>query len=212
MFARQWCVRETKAARWMTRRSRRCGRAPVESGVAFREGGRVAEDGARHGVRVAGRPGTADRRRISGWVAHRNARATATRIVPVVSVTPRRDHLGRAGHLPPHPPHRGDHLGHPDLGGHRGRRDRVRRARLCRARISAIASRAGVNQQLISYYFDGEGLVPGAATRLRRADPGGTGRGPPARDGRDHRLLAQVGAPSNGTPGIEPDEWSHLMH
>jgi TetR/AcrR family transcriptional regulator len=29
------------------------------------------------------------------------------------------------------------------------------------ARISAIASRAGVNQQLISYYFDGkEGLVP----------------------------------------------------
>jgi hypothetical protein len=104
----------------------------------------------RHGAWVAGRPDTADRRRSSGWVAHRNARATATRIVPVVSVTPRRDHLGRAGHLPPDPPHRGDHLGHRDLVATEAAVTEFGEHGYAGARISAIASRAGVNQQLIS--------------------------------------------------------------
>ena len=195
----------------MTRRLRRCGcgRWMRSSRGCIRRMRPRRWDGARHGAWVAGRPDTADRRRSSGCVAHRNARATATRIVPVVSVTPRRDHLGRAGHLPPH---RRDHLGHRDLGGHRGRRDRVRRARLCRGpdQRDRVASRGQPAADLVILRRRGAGT--GRCDRWRRADPGGTGRGSPARASRDHRLLAQVGAPSNGTPGIEPDEWPHLMH
>jgi TetR/AcrR family transcriptional regulator len=100
-------------------------------------------------------------------VAHRNARATATRIVPVVSVTPRRDHLGRAVHLPPHPPHRGDHLGHRDLGAIEAAVTEFGEHGYAGVRISAIASRAGVNQQLISYYFDGKGLYRALQDRWR---------------------------------------------
>src|ERR1700721_2177322 len=48
------------------------------------------------------------------------------------------------------------------------------------ARVSAIASRAGVNQQLISYYFDGkQGLYQAMAQQWQQRGAGVAPPGPP---------------------------------
>jgi TetR/AcrR family transcriptional regulator len=85
------------------------------------------------------------------------------------------------------------------------------------ARVSAIASRAGVNQQLISYYFNGkEGLAKEIARRWRDREDTLITHGTPfpeqirryaleALDNPENmRLLAWSGLEYNG-PGVDPD-------
>jgi hypothetical protein len=104
MFPGQWCVRETTAASWMakTREALRL-RAmdEIEAGV-HTENAAASLGMARGTVYVCCSAASSPTR--CGWptryaaasrarVAQRSVRATATRIVPVVSVTPCRDHL-----------------------------------------------------------------------------------------------------------------------
>ncbi|MFC4110593.1 TetR/AcrR family transcriptional regulator [Micromonospora zhanjiangensis] len=70
------------------------------------------------------------------------------------------------------------------------------------ARVSAIASRAGVNQQLISYYFDGKaGLFQSLAERWRTISDGLNRTDMPLRQVVDNFLAA----------GVEQRPWARLL-
>jgi AcrR family transcriptional regulator len=92
------------------------------------------------------------------------------------------------------------------------------------ARISAIAQRAGVNQQLISYYFDGkEGLFQALAARWQAMSGGFNQPDMPIhqvvdnflRTGVEHRswarLLAWQGLTGDGDDGEDADPYFAAM-
>jgi AcrR family transcriptional regulator len=82
------------------------------------------------------------------------------------------------------------------------------------ARISAIASRAGVNQQLISYYFDGEGLYRALQDRWRTISASANRDLPAA----GHEIAVITGYSRESVrriqrdAGIEPNDRPHLIH
>ena len=80
--------------------------------------------------------------------------------------------MSQASPLSPRPGSQARPRAHP--GAHtRGGRGRVRRTRFAGARVGAIAGRAGVNEQLISYYFDSKvGLYRAVQQRWRDTSAG----------------------------------------